>query len=56
VAEDQRYHGYFDQDNIAKRVAMKIRTDGYKEYGEYYFDNKNGCEKVERPDGVTLWG
>jgi hypothetical protein len=35
---------------------MRIKTDGYKDYGEWHLNNHNGCVKVEWADGSSYWG
>ena len=35
---------------------MRIRTDGYKDYGEWHLNNPHGCQKLEHASGNTHWG
>jgi hypothetical protein len=51
-----RYHGYVDKDGQAEGVGMRIRTNGYKDYGEWHLNKLHGCQKVEDADGDTHWG
>jgi hypothetical protein len=54
--EEYTYKGYVDKDDVGEGVAMRIKSDGYKDYGEWHLNNINGCTKVEFANGDSWWG
>ncbi len=50
------YYGYVNKDGDWEGVGIRIRTDGYKDYGEWHLNNQHGCVKVEFADGDSWWG
>jgi hypothetical protein len=36
-------------------VGMRIRSDGYKDYGEMHLNKGLGCVKVEWATGNSYW-
>jgi hypothetical protein len=43
VDEKFRYLGYVDKDGQREGVGIRIRTDGYKDYGEWHLNKRHGC-------------
>ena len=54
--QDLKHHGYVDQNGLPEGVGMRIRTDGYKDYVEWFLNKPHGCGKVEIADCDTHWG
>jgi hypothetical protein len=55
VNEELTYKGYVDKDGLPEGVGMRIRSDGYKDYGEWHLNNIHGCGKVDDIYG-SYWG
>jgi hypothetical protein len=54
--EELTYKGYVDKDVNAEGVGIRIRSDGYKDYGEWHLNNQHGCMKMEWANGGTHLG
>ena len=54
--EEWTYKGYVNKDGDWEGVGIRVKTDGYKDYGEWHLNNLHGCGKVESASGNSWWG
>ncbi len=56
VNKDVTYKGYVDKDGLREGVAIRIWSDGYKDYAQWHLNNRHGVAKVEYASGRSYWG
>jgi|LauGreDrversion4_2_1035121.scaffolds.fasta_scaffold256736_2 hypothetical protein len=54
VTKEIIYKGYVDKDGQREGVGMRIKTDGYKDYGQWHLDKRQGLGMAEFPNG-NIW-
>jgi hypothetical protein len=56
INEELTYKGYVNKGGDWEGVGIRIRTDGYKDYGEWHLNKHNGCGKAEGASDNSWWG
>jgi hypothetical protein len=50
------YKGYVNQNGEWEGVGMRERKGGFKDYGEWHMNKRNGCVLVKFAEGEKYWG